>query len=266
MAAMTILGKLLLAASLLISWTSSATHILHAEKPVYDRWARLLNKRWTTSHLPVLLALSVPFVATTALFCLGWWPVWTGAALLAMMVGLRQWEIAQWNYEVVVGLGKYVPAAAAVLGYVSAAALAGWLAPALDPDQVGWDAAAGILAGSWVLAAIAKYRESGMLWVSANNVALLVYERTYHGPGWLNRLRRAAARQPWICLAAANVGFWGEALGGLFIFPAMRWPLAIALTLFQLGILILLGYVELEWIFIMLAVAALSHGSPGLFG
>ncbi|MFT4976736.1 MAG: hypothetical protein ACI8S6_002641 [Myxococcota bacterium] len=197
---------------------------------------------------------------------MGWHQVWMAWLLLSMMAGIRQWEIGQWSYDIVVGLGKYVPTAAALLGFVVAVMISSVVAPDADAASIGWDAAAGVLAGCWGLAAIAKYRESGLVWAGGKNVALLVYERTYHGPRWLNRIRRAAAQNPLICVLSANVGLWGEAAGMLFIFPSARWIVAIALAIFQLTILFLLGYVELEWILIMLAVAALSHGSVGLLG
>lgn len=266
MAPVTVLGASLFWASLMLSWMNSATHVLHPEKQVYDRWARLLGQRWANRRFVPLAILTAVFASLAAAFCTGVWPLTTGWVLLAMMAGIRQWEIGQWNYDIVVGLGKYVPTAGALLGYVATAGLVGWLWPAMDADARGWDAACGVLAGCWGLAAIAKFRESGMHWVSSENVALLVYERTYHGPRGLNRFRRAAARSPLICYAAANVGMWGEAAGVAFLFPAARWPVAIALFFFQLTILLLLGYVELEWMLVMLACAALSHGSPGLFG
>ncbi len=262
----TTLGALMYAASLLLSWLNSATHVLHAEKRVYDRWAWLLATRWTNRRFPALLLLTLLFVAATVAFLVGWHPLLAGGLLFALMAGIRQWEIRQWNYDIVVGLGKYVPTAASLMGFLLTVGIGQWVWPWEVAVARGWDAACGIIAGCWGLAAFAKLRESGKIWASADNVAILVWERTYHGPAVLNRLRRAAANLRPVCWAASMVGMWGEALGLLFIFPAARWPVAIGLGLFQVGIYILLGYRELEWILVMLACAALSHSSVGLLG
>lgn len=259
-------GALMYAASLLLSWLNSATHVLHSEKRVYDRWAWLLATRWTNERFPVLAVLTVIFIGATGAFLVGWHPLLMGLLLFSMMAVIRQWEIAQWNYEIVVGLGKYVPTAASLMGFLLTAGIGQWFWPWEVAVQRGWDAACGIIAGCWGLAALAKMRESGLVWTTADNVAILVWERTYHGPALLNRLRRAAANSPTVCWLASLVGMWGEALGMLFVFPAARWPVAIGLALFQLGIYVLLGYRELEWILVMLACAALSHESVGLLG
>ena len=60
---------------------------------------------------------------------------------------------------------------------------------------------------------------------------------------------------------AAYVGFWGEAAGVAFVVPALRWPSAVFFTIFQIGIMVLLGYYELEWVMVMIALAALGGGA-----
>ena len=247
--------------SMLLSWLNSTTHVLHAEKLVYNRWVTLLGERPGNRRWIVLGALTLVFVVLLSLFCTGIAEQPTGWAMLGLMLFIRGWEIRQWNRDIVVGLGKYVPSAASLLGYLVTSFLVGWLAPDWNARAAGWHAAAGVLAASWGLAAFAKVRESGMVWVSGANVAVLVRERSYMGPRPVARLRRAVSKMPWLCLASACVGFWGEAAGMLFIFPDLRWGVAIASALFQIGITVLLGYWELEWIFIMLAVAGLSSGT-----
>lgn len=244
--------------SLLLSWLNSMTHVLHAEKLVYNRWVTLLTQRPENLRWVVLGGLTLIYVSLLAAFCLDWGRQPAGWVMLGMMIFIRGWEIRQWNRDIVVGLGKYVPAAASLLGFLTVSAVVRQVAPAWDAEAAGWHGAAGVLAASWGLAAFAKLRESGMVWVSGANVAVLVRERSYLAPGPIKKLRRAVSKIPWLCLAAAYVGFWGEAAGMLFIVPDLRWGVAIASVLFQLGITVLLGYWELEWIFIMLAVAGLS--------
>jgi len=256
-------GIVLFGTSLVLSWVNSATHVLHAEKLVYTRWASLLGERPNNRRGGIIAALTLLFLGLTVGFC--WQAGWTrqlfGWSILGMLLMIRGWEIRQWNRDIVVGLGKYVPTAAATLGYLVTHALVGLLAPTWDADATGWQAGCGVMAGSWGLAAYAKYIESGLVWNSAGNVALLVRERSYMGPKPLARLRRWVSGQVTLCLLASYVGFWGEAAGLVFVVPVLRWPAAIASTLFQLGIMILLGYYELEWIVVMIALAALSGGT-----
>lgn len=258
---MATLSMALFALSLLLSWMNSTTHVLHAEKLVYNRWIVLLGERPGDRRWVILGGLTAVYLVLLGGFCLDVGRQPAGWLMLGMMIVIRGWEIRQWNRDIVVGLGKYVPAGASLLGFLVTSLLVGWLRPGWDAAAAGWDAAAGVLAASWGLAAFAKLRESGFRWTTGANVAVLVRERSYMGPRPLVRLRRAVSKIPWVCLAAAYVGFWGEALGMLFIFPDLRWPVAIASALFQIGITILLGYWELEWIFIMLAVAGLSAGA-----
>jgi hypothetical protein len=255
------LSMVLFAVSLLLSWLNSATHVLHAEKLVYNRWITLLGERPGNRRWIVLGLLTLVYLGLLLAFCVDVGRQPAGWLMLGLMMLIRGWEIRQWNREVVVGLGKYVPAGASLLGFLVGSLLVGWLRPEWNADAAGWDAAAGVLAACWGLAAFAKLRESGLRWTSAANVAVLVRERSYMAPRPIARLRRAVSKLPWLCMAAAYVGFWGEAAGMLFIFPVLRWPVAIASALFQLGITILLGYWELEWIVIMLAVAGLSAGA-----
>ena len=256
-------GIVLFGISLVLSWANSATHVLHAEKLVYDRWASVLLQRPSNQRGAVLGALTLVFVALTVGFC--WQPGWTrhlcGWTLLGMMLMIRGWEIRQWNREIVVGLGKYVPTAAATLAYLLTHALVSGLAPSWNADAAGWQAGCGVMAGSWGLAAWAKYVESGLVWSSAGNVALLVRERSFMGPRPLVRLRRWVSGQRPLCLMAAYVGFWGEAAGVAFVVPALRWPSAVFFTIFQIGIMVLLGYYELEWVMVMIALAALGGGA-----
>ena len=255
-------GIVLFGISLVLSWVNSATHVLHAEKLVYDRWASLLIQRPTNQRWMILGLLTVIFVALAVGFC--WQPGLSrhlcGWSMLGMMVMIRGWEIRQWNRAIVVGLGKYVPTAGAMMAYLITHALVSWLAPSWNADAAGWQAGCGVMAGSWGLAAWAKYVESGLVWSSAGNVALLVRERSFMGPRPLARLRRWVSGQRLLCLVSAYVGFWGEAAGVFFVVPALRWPSAVFFTIFQIGIMVLLGYYELEWVAVMIALAALGTG------
>lgn len=267
MAALKSIGIALFGLSLLVSWSSSCSHYIFGQMPVYHGYVRQRGRLPGSLRTAAVVGSSVVFLVLTTAFCLGVWPVWTGLAVLAMMAVVRQLEIREWNYDIVVGLGKYVPAAAALLGYLAAYLLAQGLDLELTPDQAGWDGACGVLAGCWALAAIAKFRESGMRWTRSDNTALLVAERSYLGSPVLNRIRKKASRMPLVCLLAGNVGMWGELAGFGFVLPGLRWPIAIGLTFFQLGIWVLLGYVETEWILIMVALAAASGAPfPGLAG
>ena len=96
---------------------------------------------------------------------------------------------------------------------------------------------------------------------AAAQAALLVAERSFAGPSWLQRLRKRVARTPWLCRITALYGFYGEFAAALFLFPVARWPVTLAMTAMQVGIILFLGYVEMEWILLMFALTLTSSAA-----
>ncbi|MFZ5482337.1 MAG: hypothetical protein ACOZNI_36585 [Myxococcota bacterium] len=256
---MTTAGLWLLGAGLLLSWANSALHVLLSDRPFYLLSARLFDGRVRAARAAVLAVLSLGYGGLVVAFVRAGASERLAVAILACLVAIRQWEIAQWQGDLVVRLGKYVP---------TAACLAGWLVaqPILRASGVGegeawrlgWDAACGVMAGVYVLAGIAKLRESGPEWAKARHQALLVAERAYFGPRPLRALRLAVARSRASSAVVGAVGLGLELGAVAFLVPSLRPGLAGAIVAMHLGFFVLLGYVELEWTVVLLAITLLA--------
>lgn len=117
-----------------------------------------------------------------------------------------------------------------------------------------------MLAAAYVLAAVAKHEQSGWRWGESANVALLVAERAYGGARSLFAFRMWAAESPRLCGALAKASMCIEAAGVTYLVSSLRWPFTAGASLLQLGIVVLLGYLEIEWILVMIAVSLTSAG------
>ena len=252
-----LIGVWLFAACLLLSWTNSAMHLLHADRLFYSRGPELSRIRPRTRQMAILGAASGAYLGAVLSFARGVVPAVAGVIALIMLAAIRRYEVRTFPDRIVVRLGKYVPTAAALGGWLVAWALT-WGHPADVRAAAGWEAACGVMGAAWGLAAVAKLRESGLVWMQSANVALLVAERSFSGPAPVRALRRAVAWSPRICRVAAVVGLVGEAAAVAFVVPELRWPVAAFATALQLGIWTLLGYWELEWLVLMVALALAS--------
>lgn len=252
------LGRWLFALCLVASFYNHLRNVLTADRIAYDRRAAF---GWRDvrdpNRLPWVLA-GVPFVALAAAFAARWHEVVSGIALLALLIAVRRRAIATWGEDYVVGLGKYVPSAAALVAYLAASNLAGATSLRAHREAIGWEAACGVLAAAYVLAAFAKHEQSGWRWAKSDNVALLVAERAHGGARSLFALRMWAAESPRLCGALAKASMFVEAAGVAYLVSWLRWPFTGIATLLQLGIVVLLGYFEVEWIVVMVAVSLMS--------
>ena len=248
--------RILFGICLLISWGNSVHVYLTRDRMTYSHRGghqTVLPKHQTR----MVWLLTLPFVAAVIAFVMQYQIMLAGIACLVFMLAIRRLEIAQWPKGVVLNLGKYVPTAAALLGYLVARVLTIG-EPEAVRDAAGWDMACGIMAATYMLAALAKWRSAGPAWLQSKNTALLVAERSYTGIAVLARLRRRVARSRLMCGVAGNYGFWIEAFGFLFIFEWARWAYTAATSAMQFGIMILLGYIEAEWLLVMVALTGLS--------
>ena len=254
---MVAVGHWLFAAGLALSWVNSGFHIVLSDRPVYLLSARAFQGRVRSLRLGLVLAASVPYAALLWLFVSGAWPEWTAIGILSMLIGIRRREIADWPDNIVVRLGKYVPAGACLTAWLVAQPFLRWAGHSgEEAHERGWQASCGVLAGAYVLAAIAKLRESGPAWVHPRYQALLVAERGFHGPRILRRFRLAIARSPHAARIVGLTGFWVGALAFLYLVPALRpFVLAVVIAL-HIGFVVLLGYAEPEWVIVMIAVTA----------
>lgn len=242
------LAEWLYAAALLAAWGNGAIAIVQEDKPLYAWNGSALWAPRRGTKLVLALGLTAVFLGLVALWAddhtrpLGTLLTW--GALLA----LRRVDVARWQGDTVVRLGRYAPAAAGLLGWGGAWAVARLLGlDAIRADTLGWHAASGVLAGCYGLAALAKLRETGLEWLHPRNHALLLAERSFVGPRWLRRLRWAAASNPAFCRVVGAFGLAAEALGLLFVVPALRVPVGAGVLSLFAGIVLFLGYVEVEW-------------------
>lgn len=252
-------GHALFVAALGVSWLAASVHVLLSDRPVYA-WSRAsLGLPVRVHRLLVLLLGALIYGTLLWAWATSAWPRLAAVGVLVALLALRQWEKRQWSEERVVRLGKYVPSAACLLAWLVASTvyeLAG--ASPARADAAGWQAAAGILAAIYTLAALSKIQLTGAGWVASRHQALLVAERAFSGPRPLRRLRRWVAARPRICGAMGTVGLGAELACVLYVVPAARVPLTVAVLALHAGIVLLLGYVEPEWWLVMIAVTAIT--------
>jgi hypothetical protein len=254
-----IAGRLLFCFALVLSWANSAMHVALADRPLYAMSGRVREEPAIPNRLPAILVASAAFVGLVITFYLGIHVEWIAALILLSLIAIRRFEIRQWPGDIVVRLGKYVPAGACLLAWLIAAIVLTALGfPTARAHELGWQASAGVLAGAYVLAAIAKLRETGLDWMNPGYQALLVAERAFSGPPAIRSLRAAIARSRLACQIVGSVGFFAEFLAAGFIFPPARPVVLAAVIALHLGFIVLLGYFEPEWVAVMIAVFLLA--------
>ncbi|MBK7579461.1 MAG: hypothetical protein IPI67_04565 [Myxococcales bacterium] len=256
---MTTLGHALLALGLLLSWTNSSLHVLLADRPLYAGSTRMFRGPVPRRRLLAVSTASLGFAGLVALFLSQVQPESAAGAILLALALIRRVEIAQWHEDIVVRLGKYLPAGACLAAWLVAdLTLAVSGTPFGEARQLAWNAACGVMAGAHVLAAFTKLRLSGLAWMRADRQALLIAERAFAGPRILRALRLAVVRSRTVSLAAGVFGLVTEALAIFFIFPGARLPVLTAVIALHLGFMLLLGYFEIEWIVVLVAVVLLA--------
>lgn len=116
-------------------------------------------------------------------------------------------------------------------------------------------AACGIAAAGYVIAGITKLHLSGTSFIDGGNLALLVAERSFDGPGWLQGLRAWVASQAILCSVLASFALTLELCGVAFLWPRARRTYTVVAATFQVGVILLLGYLVLEWVILLAALA-----------
>lgn len=241
------LGRYLFGVCLVASWYNHLRNVLTERRIAYDRGAVVGD---ASAHWPWVVA-TVPFIALVVAFCARSHELPVAIAILISLVAMRRRAIRAWDEDYVVALGKYVPSAAALSGYLVGKTIGG-------DEAIGWEAAAGVLGAAYVLAAVAKHEQSGWRWGRATNAALLVAERAYGGAPSLFELRMWVVRSPRLCGAVAKASMAIEAAGVLYFVSSLRWAFTGVASALQLGIIVLLGYFEIEWILVIIAVTLTS--------
>lgn len=253
-------GLLLLCLALLLSWSSSAMHIAWSDRPVYGMSLKNVQQATRKKRLVWLVAATAPFGVCVLLYGLGHAQRWTAVAIVAALMLIRRVEVADWPGDIVVRLGKYVPAGAALSAWLVASQIALWLGePAPRAETLGWHAGCGVLGGAYVLSAIAKLRLTGWDWMRSHHHALLIAERAYTGPRFIRNARHVVARSKRVGTVVGVVGLFVEIAAALFIVPGARLYVAAAIVSMHIGIWALLGYFEPEWYLVFGALLLLAN-------
>ncbi len=252
-------GVALFCFCLVLNWTSSMSHWLSPDRMRYSYGIgaqALPAERW---RIVVAAVLTAMFVAMVWLWARGGAEVTAGLGVLAMVGGLRILEQRNWDGDQVVGLGKYVPSAASLAGW-----LIGWQlwGDAPGRERAAWEAACGIPAGAMTMAGIQKFIADGWGWFTPRGLNLMLAERSVLGPLWQRALRRAFVARPRLTAWLGGAVVAGELAGVLVAFPATRAPATGAMMVTVVGFMLLLGYWEFEWMLLYLALCLASLGLP----
>lgn len=252
-------GVVLFALGLAISWINSSLHVALTERPVYAGSPRMFRGPVGRARLVPLLLASAGFVGLLVLFVLRVQPELVAVGLLTALVLIRRVEIAQWHDDIVVRLGKYVPAGACLSGWLAADVVLQLTGrSAAEARALGWNASCGVMAGAYVLAGLVKLRKSGLGWVRADRQALLVAERAFAGPRWMRSLRLSVVRSKTVSLCAGLFGLGVELAALGLVYPPARIPVAAAVVALHGGFMLLLGYFEVEWLVVLAAIVLLA--------
>lgn len=256
------LARVLLALALGAGLANTLFHLRYHHVPLYLDPRSVVGDSAAAPLPRAVLLLGLGAIAAVVAIGSGWWPMITAPVALLMIVGLRRFEVATYGPQIVVRLGKYAPASACLLaGWV--AALVG-LTLGIDREHLelyAWDAAAGVFGSCYLLAALAKVRETGWSWGKAEHMSVMLAERGF-GPAGGLRLWLAQRR-----LACATIGMTGmvvELAGVLFVWAPLRPALAAVVVVFKLMTWLLFGYFEPEWVLVVMAIGVAAWGFTGM--
>ncbi|MDP2307391.1 MAG: hypothetical protein Q8P18_15300 [Pseudomonadota bacterium] len=257
------IGESLFGLALCFSWANSAGHVLLADRPIYAASSHQIVRGVAARRIALFVLASLGFAGTLWVWMASGWPRLGAIAVLLVLLAVRQIEKRQWPAGMVVRLGKYVPAAACLLGWVTAATLVGALGYSEPASRAaGWEAAAGVMAALYPLAALSKIKLTGWRWMKPHHQALLIAERAYSGPRWVRALRRIAGRSPRFSAFVGTFGLLAEVACVLYVVPDLRVLLTATVIALHAGIGILLGYMEPEWLLVMVAITWIT-GAAG---
>jgi hypothetical protein len=235
-----------LALSALAAWVGLSGHLGGKGLPYPRGLAALIDLSWVLSPVGhgVLTAL---FVGAVVLNAARIRPYETGVLAFAVMALAANVDGSQYP-EPGEHHGKLLP-----INALLAATIGLWW----GGERAARDAAAGVVAGSYTMAALVKLWRSGPLWAETMDLPLLSAERAVGAPWPLDTIRMAVAHHPQLALAGGVGVHVLELLGVLFLWPRFRRPFAVAMIAAHVSIGVLLGYSYPDWILVLVALGLL---------
>ena len=241
---------------MLLSWGMTLSHLVARGAPIYTEGPLAVARQPGPVRAAMLTLGTLAILACAVGFGLHQ-ADWAGIGFLVVLGVFRQWERSQWQDDIVVQLGKYVPTATVLVGFLGGRGVARWMG--LDePDDVGWNVACGAMGSTFTLAALSKWKEAGAAWFQGHGLQLLISERAFLVPQPIQGVRAWFGASPRLCTAMSAGAFLLEAFGFLFCVPQLRWAFFAGAATMLLGFWILLGYWEIEWGLVVLALVLLS--------
>lgn len=214
-----------------------------------------------------LLALTGMFLACIVCWTLRYKPIASALFAFLLLALLGNLENSLYEADSGVHHGKLLPAGALLAWAIT------WqltrARPVAEREQHAHEAALGVAAGCYVLAALAKLQSGGLDWVSSTNIPLLMVERAIGAATWSSELRTfvgeasAGSRSVVLSVPALAIELFSVGL----LWPRTRRAAALLLLALHLAIALLLGYVYVAWMLLLLGAlvrpsAALPQGQP----
>lgn len=250
-------GRILFGFCLMLSWANDTWHWVSPDEMPYSYGMAARRAPFPMKRLVPALLASVVMASLVFAFVIRWNQLWVAAAILAIMFGIRQLEVRTWDAPIVVKLGRYVPSAACLLAYLTVQLVVATDDPALA-ERYGWEGACGVMGASITVAGLEKFLRSGTAWFGHRGLGLMLAERTVLGPKPLRQLRAWIVASPALTATASVVGNVGEVFGFIFWFPSIRWFAGPFLVGMLGTIVLLLGYVEFEWLLVFVALTLMT--------
>ncbi|MDP2307823.1 MAG: hypothetical protein Q8P18_17490 [Pseudomonadota bacterium] len=242
-------GRVLVGLSLVLAWASLAK-VLRVEGLPHPRGLAALVDLSVLVSPVAIGASSIVYAVALAAFVLGRRPDVAAAVLIGLLALGGHLQACQWPD----GVG-----ANGALTLPGAALSAWWLARRFGGTS-GREAACGIVAAAYPLAALSKVTSSGLEWAGAGNLSLHIASQSYVGWSALQPLRLAAAGSPALC-GALGVGTLIIEAGVIaFVWAPARLPLAALVAAMHVGIALLMGLHHYEWMLVVLGLALWRKG------
>ncbi len=178
----------------------------------------------------------------------------TAALLVVLLAAGTQVQAWQWPGDEGANGATMLPGAALTAWWVARR----FGGPAAVRDRRAVDAACGMVAGGYFVAAASKVAGSGLAWASAGNIGLQIAAQAAIVGGPLHTLRAAAAESPVFCglLGVATLVIEGGAVA--YVWPPARPWLTVAIVGMHLGIGLLMGLHHYDWMFTTLGLGLAS--------